>query len=192
MAHPKTLLAALCLAVPLAAVGGGCSSGGGDDSGSGGAGNTCPFDYGDYTPTSDPSFANDVMPVIQRACNLSTCHGSSLPKGDLFMGPSLFSMGMMVTPDQATIDMVLTEELINIPSATAPAVMLVMPGSPENSFMMTKIDGCQNVRGFTCTAQGGAVTNGVCGDDMPQSQPPLPDSEKNMIRDWIAQGAKNN
>ncbi len=186
MSTRKTLISVLFTALSVMGIAGGCS-GGSDDGNSGG--NACPYDYGAYSPASDPSFRADVLPIIQRACNLRTCHGTGIvgSRADLYMGPSL-SAG---PPDDVAINEIFTTMLL-VPSTTVGGMPRITPGNPSQSMMMIKIDGCQNDRGLTCTVQSGAVSDTPCGDDMPQSQPALPDREKEIFRDWIAMGAKNN
>lgn len=181
----QAFISALFAVVPTLGIAGGCGSSSDDDD----SAIACPFDYTTYTPASDPSFKDDVVPLLQRACNLRTCHGGGFEnsRADLYTGLSLSSG----PPEQSELDQIHAMMLL-APSTTTNNMPRVTPGDPANSFLMVKIDGCQNFRGLTCTAQSGAVSDGVCGDDMPQSQPALPDSEKNVFRDWIAMGAKNN
>lgn len=83
--------------------------------------------------------------------------------------------------------------------------------------MMMKIDGCQNEMGLSCTVpqnyidsllmlcydtfKGETVDPTSCGGGMPLSQTvsssspkeyPLDDTDKTIIRAWIAQGAQVN
>lgn len=77
----------------------------------------------------------------------------------------------------------------------APAEPLIKPGDPEHSFFMIKVDGCQAKHGFECRA--GDIEKDVkgCGARMPNSDPdvgvipPLSKAERQLVRDWIAQGA---
>jgi hypothetical protein len=61
---------------------------------------------------------------------------------------------------------------------------LVKPGDPRESFLMRKLDGSHCVLDKQCTG-------GTCGDSMPRREETLPIEERDTIRRWIAQGAKN-
>jgi hypothetical protein len=69
---------------------------------------------------------------------------------------------------------------------------LVAAADPAQSFMMLKMDGCQDAAGLSCTPQPGAVGTNACGDSMPQSSPILSRDERDLFRRWIAQGAQSN
>ncbi len=81
---------------------------------------------------------------------------------------------------------------MGVASKTAPSMNLVTAGNPAQSFMMLKLDGCQDSAGLTCTPQPGAVSSSACGDPMPQASPILTSDERNLFRRWIAQGAQSN
>jgi hypothetical protein len=68
-----------------------------------------------------------------------------------------------------------------------------VPGDPANSFLMRKVDGCFEGLEASCTVQSTESESGhPCGDRMPHSSKTLCEDERDMIRRWIAQGAKNN
>ena len=77
-------------------------------------------------------------------------------------------------------------------SRTNPAMQIVKPGDPANSFLMRKVDGWfTDIMGM-CTPLEQDLPS-PCGDLMPASgSEPLCDDERDLIRRWIAQGAKNN
>jgi len=64
--------------------------------------------------------------------------------------------------------------LVNIPSVEVPALLRVAPGDPENSYLVIKIEGRQTV-----------------GERMPVGGI-LSDQAIQLIRNWVAKGAKNN
>lgn len=186
---------------------GACSDADDDDgngNGSGGGGqntpfafcgpaNGCPADTSDADLTTPVSFRADVFgPIFQTSCNDNTCHGHQTnARGGSWLGPPSGDVSDEML--QAVIDGLLE------PSATAPALANVVPGDPSQSFLMLKVDGCQDEAGLTCTSQQGALCGTDCGDSMPQLDDPeggevfpLTADQRNKIRAWIAQGALNN
>lgn len=63
---------------------------------------------------------------------------------------------------------------VNIPSSEVPSLDRVKPGDPNNSYLVQKVEGTAAV-----------------GERMPLSGPALSQSEINMIRDWITNGAQD-
>jgi len=159
------------------------SSGGttssGPTSGSGGCSSPdgC-YDYCDFTPMGNVSFADDVMPIFEDNCASGNCHGStSTPDADLYLGSSSGN-------DAATIDEVYGE-LVNVDAYAAYPMVRVKPGDPENSWLMIKLDG-----DMSCP-QAAPNCSGSCGQRMPRGTGamPLPQNELDLIRSWIANGA---
>jgi hypothetical protein len=78
----------------------------------------------------------------------------------------------------------------NVPHSFEPAALigvkaqfrgdldLVVPGEPENSFLMMKLDA--------------AEASSDVGSPMPYGYPPLNEAEVAVLRQWISEGAKNN
>jgi hypothetical protein len=62
--------------------------------------------------------------------------------------------------------------LVNVASPRDPNLIRVIPGDPDDSFMIRKLEGTQPL-----------------GDRMPQGGPYLPQSTIDVIRQWIANGA---
>jgi hypothetical protein len=62
--------------------------------------------------------------------------------------------------------------LVGVPSVERPAVLRVAPGDANNSYLIQKLEG----------------TAGV-GGRMPLGLPPLPQSDINVVRQWIGDGA---
>jgi hypothetical protein len=73
---------------------------------------------------------------------------------------------------------------VNKPSVKLPSMLEVKPGDPKNSFLMRKLDGDHCVLDAQC--QGS-----TCGDSMPNKEEQLSVDERDRVRRWIAQGAKN-
>jgi hypothetical protein len=69
--------------------------------------------------------------------------------------------------------------LVNVKSSDAPKLTRVVPGKPGQSYLMKKLEG-------THIAAGGK------GARMPFGTPPLPPAQVDLIRRWIAEGAKAN
>jgi hypothetical protein len=68
--------------------------------------------------------------------------------------------------------------LVNVKSSES-ALMRVAPGSPDKSYLINKLLGTQSQAGGS-------------GSPMPFGASPLPQSQINLIQQWISQGAKNN
>lgn len=152
---------------------------------------SCPIDYAglDLT-TPSVSFAADVFPLFRRSCGLSSvCHGSqSSSAAGLYLGPKQSDTTTVI--DKALYQQVI-DAIAGVPSKTAPAMNLVAPLDPAKSFLMLKVDGCQNDAGLTCKAQPKAKSGTPCGDGMPQGPSVLCAEDRDVVRRWIAQGAKN-
>ena len=66
--------------------------------------------------------------------------------------------------------------LVNVPSMEKPGAIRVIPGDPDNSYLVQKIEGAP----------------GIVGDRMPQTGPYLTLGQIAIIRRWIEIGAPNN
>jgi hypothetical protein len=141
----------------------------------------CPADDGptcsDYEPpagfdASKPavSFSKDVMPVFGQSCAFSTCHGSNIgPANGVFLGRDASRV-------HAAIVAVKSSELPDMPFIT--------PGNPRESYLMRKMDASQCVLDARCTG-------GSCQSSMPKNEATLEVETRDIVRRWIAQGAKN-
>jgi hypothetical protein len=89
----------------------------------------------------------------------------------------------------------------------APTQKNVVPGDWQSSFLMAKLDGCQNRYGLTCNTSSAhllfSLCGQPCGDGMPASEgttsnptPFATTAEQRVmvhkIRAWIVQGALDN
>jgi hypothetical protein len=166
--------------------GGGGSGGGGGEGGSGGSDGAgeC-FNYSTFKgDTPVISFQMEVLPIFRRSCGVSSsCHGAtnSATPAQHYLGPSLTSP----TPDATTITKIL-DGIVGVASVEEKTMKVIEAGSPQTSFMMYKLDGvkCEQL---TC------LDDEKCGVLMPQGSKMTMDSkERDIIRRWIAQGAKNN
>jgi hypothetical protein len=112
------------------------------------------------------SFSRDVMPIFQLSCAFSTCHGSSTRRVQL------------VGDAQAV-----HAAIVAVPAGEAPTLSYVAPGDLAKSYLMHKVDG------DLCTVAN-ECTGGNCEATMPQGSPLMPIANRDIIRRWIAQGAK--
>ena len=65
--------------------------------------------------------------------------------------------------------------LVNVPSGQAPTLNLVSRGNPNQSYLVQKIEGTAEI-----------------GDQMPLNGPALNTDLQQLLRNWIAEGARNN
>ena len=92
------------------------------------------------------------------------CHG--LPANDLSNG-NLAMGGEQATAYAALVNMISTSSMCG-------GMALVVPGDPEASLLIHKINGTQ-----------------PCGDRMPQGGDPLPRAQVTMVTNWVAAGAQD-
>ena len=126
--------------------------------------------------TSPVSFKTDIVGnVFKNHCAFSGCHGDeqilflAYPKDDTV---HTTDPGVIIT------------NIVNAPSKELPTMPYVTPGDPTNSYMMHKMDG------DNCTFQAKCV-NQDCIDTMPRGNDLLDVPTRDLLRRWIAQGAKN-
>jgi len=144
-----TAFAVLLLAVaPLAPAGCGAGSGEGLDQ------NGQPL----VAPPAGlvPTLASIQDNVFSVRCAIPACHGGGNVQYGLRLDPG-FSAG----------------NLINIPSPRNPNLIRVVPGDPDASFLIQKLQGA----------------DGLLGDRMPDGGPYLTTATVNVIRQWIQDGA---
>lgn len=119
------------------------------------------------TPSLQPTFSSIQHEIFdmtdssgRTAC--TQCHNATLIRGglDLSAGVSFAS-------------------LVNVASRERPGVMRVLPGDPDNSYLVHKLEGPD-------------VHPGLVGRQMPFNGPPyLTSGQMLVVRRWIEQGAKN-
>jgi len=111
---------------------------------------------GSAPPTGlQPTLASIQANVFSVSCALSGCHtGAGAPFG-LQLDPG-FSYG----------------NLVNVPSPRDSNLIRVVPGDPDASFLIQKLDGTQTL-----------------GERMPAGGPYLTTATINVIRKWIQDGA---
>ena len=142
----------------------------------------CPADdpassCNDYTPppgfdalSPAVSFTKDVLPIFGQSCAFSTCHGASVgPANGVFLGRD----GPRVHA-----------ALVGVKGEELPTMAFVAPGDPRASYLMRKMDGSQCALDAQCAG-------GSCNGAMPKGEGSLDIATRDIVRRWIAQGAKN-
>jgi hypothetical protein len=176
------------------AVAGGLAAGCSNSSGKGSS-VSCPQPSGCSAPgpgttqLSSPtvSFANDVYPLFQTSCATSTlCHqginGSTVP------AMSLLYLGAG-TGAPASDMLLVYVALSAVASHELPSMSYVSPGDPTQSYLMHKMDGDMCQFASQCAIIPASPT--ACGVVMPVPCA-LADTQRDVVRRWIAQGATNN
>jgi len=139
----------------LAACGGGSGEGldqnGRPLTGSGGGGGSLAPPVLGLAPTLDSIQAN----VFSVNCAVSGCHFGVAAQQGMRLEPGLSAAN-----------------LINVASPRDANLIRVIPGNPNDSFIIQKLEGKQ-----------------LLGDRMPQGGPYLPQSTIDVVRQWIQDGA---
>jgi len=135
--------------VALALVGCGAGSGEGLDQ------NGQPLSPGTAATPLAPTLASIQVNVFSVRCAVPGCHGGPTAQQGLRLDPG-FSAG----------------NLINVASPRDATLIRVIPGNPDASFIIQKLEGTQTL-----------------GDRMPLFGPYLPQTTIDVIRQWIQDGA---
>lgn len=107
-----------------------------------------------------PSFGKDLMPILKTQCAI--CHLTGQEQGNLALPPAKAYAS-----------------LVNVKSTEASSLTRVMPGQPDRSYLIAKLEGKQ-------------IKVGGKGARMPFAGAPLPADKIKLFRDWVAAGAANN
>jgi hypothetical protein len=175
-----TILLSVSFAISLTVGLVGC----GDETNSAAGGAAC-YDYASFNGTTPAvSFKTDVLPIFRQSCGLSAaCHGDQAgPVAQPYLGPP--SSGAMPPPATDTEIAAIFSANVNADAVKATGMKIVKPNDPENSFLMHKVDGSFSCDAVTCDGA-------ACGTTMPQGGTMLSQANRDIIRRWIAQGAKN-
>jgi hypothetical protein len=106
------------------------------------------------------------MPIVAQSCALTACHASKDS-----------NLGIYLTSDAAQVYGELKKE------SAASKLKFVSPGDSKNSWMMIKMDGLQNDFKSKCGS--------ACGSEMPPGTR-VAKADRDVVRSWIDQGAKDN
>lgn len=110
-------------------------------------------------PQRDPTWSQDIEPVLSSStCASAACHGGTSP-----------SLSLLLAAGAGY------HELVDVPSKQDKTLKLIVPGDPDNSYLVIKLEG-RNKR----------------GDPMPNSGTPLSPTLLAALRQWIALGAPEN
>ncbi len=106
------------------------------------------------------TLAGDVQPIFTSTCALSGCHAGTNPQ-----------RGMNLSVGQTFAN------VINVPSMELSTMNRVTPGQPNSSYLVHKVQGTHSDVGGT-------------GFQMPIGGSPLTQAQIDLIRAWIAAGAR--
>ncbi len=106
------------------------------------------------------TLAGDVQPIFTSTCALSGCHAGTNPQ-----------LGMNLSVGQTFAN------VINVPSMELSTMNRVTPGQPNSSYLVHKVQGTHSDVGGT-------------GFQMPIGGSPLTQAQIDLIRAWIAAGAR--
>jgi hypothetical protein len=117
------------------------------------------------TPNLAPTFSSIQRDIIQASdsagrSSCTLCHTSvgRAPSAGLDLSGNSFG------------------QLVNVGSRNKPGATMVIPGDPDNSYLIQKLEG----------------TAGIVGLRMPRNGPPfMTDGQVQIVRRWILLGAKN-
>ena len=109
--------------------------------------------------SSTPTFSQIQSQILTPYCTV--CHSDSGGRADDLILSAGSAYG----------------NLVNVPSNEKSGAIRVIPGDPDNSYLIQKLQG----------------TPGIIGLRMPRNGPPyLTDAQILLVRQWIAAGAPNN
>jgi mono/diheme cytochrome c family protein len=103
-------------------------------------------------------YRSDIAPLLTSRC--ATCHLTGQEAGN-----------MSLIPDKAIAS------LVGVKSVEAPSLDRVVPGKPDDSYLIMKLENTHSEHGGT-------------GAQMPFGAPPLSKEDITKIRKWISEGAK--
>ena len=119
-------------------------------------------DSGVFRFTPEVSFVDQIQPIFNQSCAFVTCHSNSatFPPGEGLILDQGFSRA----------------NLVGRTSRQKPAIQLINPESPAESYLMQKLQGA----------------TGISGEQMPLGGPYLLSSQIRLFQLWAEQGAREN
>ncbi len=164
---------------------------------------TGPSACGAGASTVPVSFRSDLMPIFQSNCSVggtdnatALCHGATMVNMSLEPGGSRQYFGPPEPPvtSGATLTTI-WEGIVNESSTEDLSMSIVAPGDPTQSFLWYKVNGIQGGLDYKNTCAHGDL--GFCGSAMPLPLMGsvitlLPQADRDLICNWITQGALNN
>ncbi len=148
------LLAISCVLTACAGSGGG-----------GGGGTPKPACKPPAQPTI--SFSSNIQPIFTASCALAGCHVGAVPTG-----PVDLSVGQTYA------------QTVNVKSAQQPTLKRFLPGKPDLSYIIRKIEGGPNIAGVQ-------MPQGCPGAPLNGAKCLTPDNIA-AIRQWVTECATNN
>lgn len=116
------------------------------------------------------AFRADVIPIFKQSCAFSSCHGGTAG-----------GVTINVNDPAAT-----RKAIVGVASGELTSMQFVAAGDPGNSYLMRKMDG------DSCTLKASCSKSADdCAASMPKDSDLLDVSQRDVVRRWIAQGAKD-
>jgi hypothetical protein len=165
-------------------------------SGSGSGGATGGAMCSGSTTSATLSFKNDIMPIFRSNCaKPGACHNDTSTYSKMAAGGGRPYLGTAIdggaetTPDIAMVYAGLMKPSLEY---TTPSINYITPCDPTKSFIMLKMDPSFSTIDASHCAHGDFA--GICGLPMPSdlTTGSLPQATRDMVRNWISQGAMNN
>jgi hypothetical protein len=142
----------------------------------------CPAGYDADEEEVQPKFSDIQSKIMEHSCSfVKSCHGEA-KDGNLFLGHRTFTSHEY------------WEQLIDVPGTEAPDARRVVPFKPEQSLLYAKLTGdFSQVACNECKPRfdDDPECDSPCGDLMPHAGCPLSSRRVEVIRQWIADGAKD-
>jgi hypothetical protein len=142
------------------------------------------------------SFKTDIIPIFRSSCaKPGACHNDPTTYAATAAGGGRPYLGTAIDGGAETMaDIGIVYAGLMKPSFeyTTPHINYVTPCNPAKSFLMLKMDPSFITMDMTPCAHGDF--GGFCGLAMPSDMTtgPLPQATRDLVRNWISQGATNN
>lgn len=107
-------------------------------------------------PIANPSFATNIQTIFNSSCAIGNCHDNTAQGGLVLLSGQSYG------------------NLVNVPSSGEPNRTRIIPSDADNSYVVVKLEGRQNV-----------------GERMPLTGS-ISSTQLQNIKNWINQGAQNN